>query len=99
MINMDTADIENVNITGNGAAGAVGVLVEGTNNALTNVTASGVSCGLKCTETGSDNMFRSIRAIATDAMAKDATLAGFYDKPSTFKKMSGRHNAIGRFLP
>ena len=73
------ADIENVNITGNGAAGSVGVLVEGTNNALTNVTASGVSCGLKCTETGSDNMFRSIRAIATDAMAKDATLAGFYD--------------------
>ena len=26
-------------------------------------------------------------------------LAGFYDNPSTFKKMSGRHNAIGRFLP
>lgn len=73
------ADIENVNITGNGAAGSVGLLVEGTNNTLTNVTASGVSCGLKCTETGGDNMFRSIRAIATDAMAADATLAGFYD--------------------
>ena len=73
------ADVENVNITGNGKAESVGVLVEGTNNALTNVIASGVSCGLKCTETGSDNIFRSIRAIATDAMAADATLAGFYD--------------------
>ena len=73
------ADVENVNITGNGAAGSVGVLVEGTNNTMTNVTASGVSCGLKCTETGSDNMFRSIRAIATGTMAADATLAGFYD--------------------
>ena len=73
------ADVENVNITGNGLAESVGVLVEGTNNALTNVTASGVSCGLKCTETGSDNMFRSIRAIATDSMAADAALSGFYD--------------------
>ena len=74
-----SADVENVIITGNGAADSVGVLVEGTNNTLTNVTASGVSCGLKCTETGSDNMFRSIRAIATDAMAANVDLAGFYD--------------------
>ena len=73
------ADIENVTIMGDGSAESVGVLVEGTNNSLTNIKAFDVSCGMKCTDTGSDNIFRSIQAIATGAAAADASLAGFID--------------------
>lgn len=73
------ADIENVNIMGDGSADSVGILVEGSNNNLTNIRAFRVSAGMKCTESGSDNIFRSIGAIATESAASDAALAGFVD--------------------
>lgn len=76
------ADIENVNIMGDGSADSVGVLVEGSNNSLTNIRAFRVSAGMKCTESGSDNIFRSIGAVATEGAASNAALAGFIDLSS-----------------
>lgn len=71
------ADIENVNVIGNKEAGAVGVLVEGTFNTFTNMKISDVQYALKCTETGTNNVFRSIMAVGTGLTGTDN--AGFWD--------------------
>ncbi len=71
------ADIENVNVIGNKEAGSVGVLVEGTFNTFTNMKISDVQYALKCTETGTNNVFRSIMAVGTGLTGTDN--AGFWD--------------------
>lgn len=71
------ADVENVNVVGNGETGSVGILLEGTQNTLTNMKVSDVQYALKCTETGSDNVLRSIMAIGTGLTGTDN--AGFWD--------------------
>ncbi|MBE6593396.1 MAG: hypothetical protein E7642_05320 [Ruminococcaceae bacterium] len=71
------ADIENVNVIGTKEKGSIGVLVEGTHNTFTNMKISDVQYALKCTETGSNNVFRSIMAIGTALSGTDN--AGFWD--------------------
>ncbi len=72
------ADIENVAVVGNGENGSVGVLVEGSGNNLTNLKISDVQYAVKCTETGSDNIFKSIMAIGT-GLGSNNDNAGFWD--------------------
>ncbi len=72
------ADIENVAVVGNGKAGSIGVLVEGSYNTLTNVKISDVQYAVKCTATGSDNIFKSIMAIGT-GLGTGTDNAGFWD--------------------
>jgi hypothetical protein len=75
-----SADIENVHVVGNGEAGSVGILVESTLNTLTNMRVSDVQFGMKCTDNGSNNVFRSIHAIGTGVEGTDN--AGFWDLSS-----------------
>lgn len=72
------ADIENVAVVGNGENGSVGVLVEGSYNNLTNLKISDVQYAVKCTETGSDNVFKSVMAIGT-GLGTNNDNAGFWD--------------------
>ena len=72
------ADIENVAVVGNGEKGSIGVLVEGSYNNLTNLKISDVQYAVKCTATGSDNIFKSIMAIGT-GLGTDTDNAGFWD--------------------
>lgn len=71
------ADIENVNVTGTCEKGSVGVMVSGSYNTFTNMKISDVQYGVKCTETGSNNFFRSIMAIGTGLEGTDN--AGFWE--------------------
>ncbi|MBP3369607.1 MAG: hypothetical protein J6L85_02540 [Clostridia bacterium] len=72
------ADLENIAVVGNGEDGSVGVLVDGTYNTLTNIKISDVQYGLKCSETGAHNVFKSVMAIGTSlGTAKDN--AGYWD--------------------
>lgn len=71
------ADIENVNIIGTREVGSVGVKVSGSYNTFTNMKISDVQYGVKCTETGSNNFFRSIMAIGTELTGTDN--AGFLE--------------------
>ena len=71
------ADIENVHVVGNGEEGSIGVLVESALNTLTNMRVSDAQYAFKCTETGSNNVFRSLHAIGTGISGKDN--AGFWD--------------------
>ena len=73
----NNADIENVNIIGTAEAGSIGLIVSGTYNTLTNMKISDVQYGMKCTETGSNNIFRSIMAVGTALTGIDN--AGFWD--------------------
>jgi hypothetical protein len=75
-----SADIENVHVVGNGESGSVGILVESTLNTLTNMRVSDVQFGMKCTDNGSNNVFRSIHAIGTGVEGTDN--AGFWDLSS-----------------
>lgn len=72
------ADLENVHVVGTGEQGSVGVLVESTQNTLTNMQISDVQYALVCSESGSNNFFRSIMAIGTGLEGTDN--AGFWDK-------------------
>lgn len=75
------ADVESIIITGNGAPESVGIRVEGTNNNFANIRISGVYWGVHCAAYASNNVFRSIHAIATGEIAKaDKQVAvGFVD--------------------
>lgn len=73
-----SADIENVIVSGNGKDNTVGVLVEGTDNTFVNVKVSAVSVGIKCSATGSDNVFKNVQAVGEDI--ENPNLAGFVDE-------------------
>ncbi|MBE6593206.1 MAG: hypothetical protein E7642_04345 [Ruminococcaceae bacterium] len=75
--NSTSADIENVHVVGNGEKGSIGILVGSSLNTLANMRVSGVQYGMKCTENGSNNLFRSIHAIGTGLEEIDN--AGFWD--------------------
>ncbi|MBR0454963.1 MAG: hypothetical protein IIX25_04820, partial [Clostridia bacterium] len=53
-------NVDNVNITGNDSRESIGVLVEGTYNTFSNMRIASINYGVKCTETGSNNIFRNI---------------------------------------
>lgn len=78
LLGATAADIENVHVEGTGEKGSIGVLVESTLNTLTNMQLSDVQYGLVCSESGADNIFRSIMAIGTGLDGVDN--AGFWDK-------------------
>lgn len=71
------SDVENVNIIGTRENGSIGLLVESTYNTFTNMKISDVQYGVKCTENGSNNTFRSLNAIGTGVEGTDN--AGFWD--------------------
>ena len=72
------ANIDNVNVTGFEAADSVGVLVEGKYNNVSNMRIASVQYGVKCTETGSNNIFRNLHPLGV-SMNASTTTAGFWD--------------------
>ena len=70
------ANIDNVNITGDGTGEAIGVLVDGTYNTLSNMRIASIMYGVKCNETGSRNTFRNIHPLCSSTAQ---TTAGFWD--------------------
>lgn len=70
-------NVDNVNVTGTDSPESVGVLVEGTHNTFSNMRIASIKFGVKCTETGSDNIFRNLHPLASTAHGREG--AGFYD--------------------
>jgi len=71
------ANVDNVNITGNDKADCVGVLVDGTHNTFSNMRIASIHTGIKCTETGKNNIFRNLHPLAGTGHGN--TTVGFYD--------------------
>ena len=71
------ANIDNVNITGNDSVGCIGVLVSGTYNTFSNMRIASCHYGVKCTETGSNNIFRNLHPLAGTGFGNSSV--GFYD--------------------
>ena len=69
-------NVDNVNITGNDKRDCIGVLVEGTYNTFSNMRIASINFGVKCTETGSKNIFRNIHPLC-GIQSKET--AGFWD--------------------
>lgn len=69
-------NVDNVNITGNDSKESIGVLVEGSYNTLSNMRIASINYGVKCTETGSRNIFRNIHPLCS---IQTKTTAGFWD--------------------
>ena len=69
-------NVDNVNITGNDSRESIGVLVEGTYNTFSNMRIASINYGVKCTETGSNNIFRNIHPLCS--IQTQATV-GFWD--------------------
>lgn len=69
-------NVDNVNITGNDRRDCIGVLVEGTYNTFSNMRIASINFGVKCTETGSKNIFRNIHPLC-GIQSKET--AGFWD--------------------
>lgn len=70
-------NVDNVNITGNDKADCVGVLVDGTHNTFSNMRIASIHTGIKCTETGKNNIFRNLHPLAGTNHGN--TTVGFYD--------------------
>ncbi len=70
-------NVDNVNITGNDKADSIGVLVEGTHNTFSNMRIASIHTGVKCTETGKNNIFRNLHPLAGTGFGN--TTVGFYD--------------------
>ena len=64
-LNATYADFENIVVIGNSEEGSVGVIVEGAYNSLTNFKISHAQYAFVATETGDNNVFKSIMAIGT----------------------------------
>lgn len=73
-IKAGAADIENIVITGNGAAESVGLIVGGSDCTAANIRISNVMNGVKVT--GDNNAFKSVFAVCSED-SKDT--CGFYD--------------------
>ena len=71
------ANVDNVNITGNDKEGTVGVLVDGTHNTFANMRIASIHIGIKCTETGKNNIFRNLHPLAGTNFGNSSV--GFYD--------------------
>ncbi len=71
------ATVDNVNITGTNSADSVGVLVEGTHNTFSNMRIAYIKHGVRCTETGKDNIFRNLHPLSGTAHGNSTV--GFYD--------------------
>ena len=69
-------NVDNVNITGNDRRDCIGILVEGTYNTFSNMRIASINFGVKCTETGSKNIFRNIHPLC-GIQSKET--AGFWD--------------------
>ena len=69
-------NVDNVNITGNDSRESIGVLVEGSYNTFSNMRIASINYGVKCTETGSRNIFRNIHPLCS---IQTKTTAGFWD--------------------
>ena len=73
-----SVNVDNVNVTGYEAEGSIGVLVEGKYNNVSNMRIASVQYGVKCTETGSKNIFRNLHPLGV-SMNASTTTAGFWD--------------------
>lgn len=71
-------NVDNVNVTGFEAPDSIGVLVEGKYNNVSNMRIASVQYGVKCTETGSNNIFRNLHPLGV-SMNASTTTAGFWD--------------------
>ena len=71
------ADINHVNIVGNGAFDSVGVLIEGYDNTVTNMRIANVRTGVKILSQG--NSLRNIHPLFTGDFAFFPDSCGFYD--------------------
>lgn len=71
------ADIFNVNITGNGNAGSIGVLVEGSDNTIENMRITGIKIGVKLTAGG--NFLRDIHPLVGNVSKLYSGSIGFYN--------------------
>ena len=71
-------NVDNVNITGNDRRDCIGILVEGTYNTFSNMRIASINFGVKCTETGSKNIFRNLHPLGV-SMNASTTTAGFWD--------------------
>lgn len=72
------SDTEWINIEGNGAAGSVGVQVDGLDNTLTNVRVSGFQTGVRLTRPG--NLMHNIHVINTPSESFEyENTKGFWD--------------------
>ena len=69
-------NVDNVNITGNDRRDCIGILVEGTYNTFSNMRIASINFGVKCTETGSKNIFRNIHPLCG---IQSQETAGFWD--------------------
>lgn len=69
-------NVDNVNITGNDRRDCIGILVEGTYNTFSNMRIASINFGVKCTETGSKNIFRNIHPLCS---IQSKETAGFWD--------------------
>ncbi len=69
-------NVDNVNITGNDSKESIGVLVEGSYNTLSNMRIASINYGVKCTETGSRNIFRNIHPLCS---IQTTATVGFWD--------------------
>lgn len=69
--------VDNVNIVGYGSNGSVGILVDGSQNTVSNSRIMASNCGVKCTESGSGNSFKNVHPLCTNSSLNDTV--GFWD--------------------
>ena len=70
-------NVDNVNVTGFEAPESIGVLVEGKYNNISNMRIASVQYGIKCTETGSDNVLRNLHPLVVGM--NNLHTVGFWD--------------------
>lgn len=69
-------NIDNVNVTGNDKSESTGVIVSSSGNTISNMRIASIHCGVKLTETGSDNILRNIHPLCSST---SKSTAGFWD--------------------
>lgn len=96
--NSNDADIHSVNIIGNGTVDSIGVLVEGSDNSLTNMRIADVYIGVKLL--GSGTIMRNIHPLYTSDYTNYKDSCGFYDNTGDnwYATCYSDHFAIGFYM-
>ena len=96
--NSSDADVFAVNIVGNGAPDSVGVLIEGSDNSLTNMRIAGVFIGVKLL--GSGTLMRNVHPLYTCNYTDYENSCGFYDATgdNIYDSCYSDHFAIGFYM-
>lgn len=96
--NSSDADVFQVNIVGNGAPDSVGVLIEGSDNSLTNMRIADVFIGVKLL--GSGTIMRNIHPLYTCDYTDYEHSCGFFDNTGDnwYDSCYSDHFAIGFYM-